>query len=330
MALIGINPVGHPPQRESTLDKIVKGVTIAQGLMGTALAIPKFMQERNEFKALSQRAQAQTDKFNAEAKQFDLDNSPPSQELMDEVKKLNIPLSVIRTTKDAKEWIQKYTPTPLQVESSDFRKLQIDNMLGTSRRADRTERRDIIETSKKEEQDKLEKAKKEQEEFEEKYVPGIGIAYTVTDAKELKTGAEEREKFDRKLDEMINLRKQYGFEIANRAAVARGKQLSNDLLLIYKNMAKLGILSKSDEAIVNSIIPKDPLGFGGTIEGEDPLLVTLEKFKGDIARDFESTISKRIKEREPKGSQLKPGVIEDGYEFLGGNPADPKSWKKAN
>lgn len=46
MALVGINPVQRE-QKESTLDKILKGVQIAQGVMGTAIAIPEFLQKRD-------------------------------------------------------------------------------------------------------------------------------------------------------------------------------------------------------------------------------------------------------------------------------------------
>jgi hypothetical protein len=30
----------------------------------------------------------------------------------------------------------------------------------------------------------------------------------------------------------------------------------------------------------------------------------------------------------PVGSAPRPGMVQDGYEFLGGNPADPKSWRQ--
>lgn len=50
MALIGINPTQRE-QKESTLDKILKGVQIAQGVMGTAIAIPEFLQKRELNKA---------------------------------------------------------------------------------------------------------------------------------------------------------------------------------------------------------------------------------------------------------------------------------------
>lgn len=50
MALIGVNQP-RAQQKETTMDKILKGVGIARGLLGTGLAIPKFIQEQRESKA---------------------------------------------------------------------------------------------------------------------------------------------------------------------------------------------------------------------------------------------------------------------------------------
>lgn len=126
----------------------------------------------------------------------------------------------------------------------------------------------------------------------------VGIANTIEDAKNLKEGFESKKNFDAKIQEMIDLRKQYGGEAFNREAVARGKQLSKDLLLEYKNMAKLGVLSKSDEDILNAIIPSDPLAFKPleAATGQDSILATLEKFKADSDRDFYTKVSTRTRE----------------------------------
>lgn len=122
-----------------------------------------------------------------------------------------------------------------------------------------------------------------------------GLANTVDDAKQLKDAHESKIAFDTKLDEMIGLRKQYGTEYWNREAVARGKQLSKDLLLEYKNMAKLGVLSKSDEDIINAIIPEDILGHSMGAPGQDPILSNLEKFKADKQADFQTRIGTRTR-----------------------------------
>lgn len=134
---------------------------------------------------------------------------------------------------------------------------------------------------------------------DELYVPGVGTALTKDDAKKLKNAKISKDKFDRQISEMIALRESKGFEVLDREAVKRGKQLSKDLLLTYKNLAKLGVLSKSDEEIVNAIIPADPLSSEpSNLVGQEPTLHVLKKFKNDLDNDFNSTIGVRLKSRD--------------------------------
>lgn len=124
----------------------------------------------------------------------------------------------------------------------------------------------------------------------------FGLANTVDDAKQLKEAFEAKKNFDNKLDQMIELRKNKGAEVWNREDVARGKQLSKDLLLEYKNMAKLGVLSKSDEDIINAIIPEDPLEFKlSSLVGQDPIMNNLKKFKEDSDKNFNTRIATRTR-----------------------------------
>lgn len=126
-----------------------------------------------------------------------------------------------------------------------------------------------------------------------------GLANTTDDAKQLKDAHETKLNFDSKLDQMIALRtKKEGGAVLDREAVQRGKQLSKDLLLEYKNMAKLGVLSKSDEDIINAIIPEDPLEYNSplaAIQGQDPILNRLKSFKADSDKDFKNRISTRTR-----------------------------------
>ena len=140
-----------------------------------------------------------------------------------------------------------------------------------------------------------------------------GIANTVDDAKQLKEGHLSKQAFDNKLQQMIDLRtKHEGGALFNRDDVARGKQLSKDLLLEYKNMAKLGVLSKSDEDIINAIIPEDPLQYNSplaAIQGQDPTLTRLKAFKEDSNKNFNDAISVRTRAGmlNMKPSDLMPG-----------------------
>ena len=157
-----------------------------------------------------------------------------------------------------------------------------------------------------------ERAEKKAEKLDQKkrdlYVPGIGYALTKTDAKELKDAKDSKESLDKKIGEMISLREKYGAERWNQEAVRRGMQLSKDVLLQYKNLAKLGVLSKSDEDIVNAIIPENPLAWeAASFKGQDTILPRLKKFQQGLGEDFNNTINNRIGERE--APKPKPGQI---------------------
>jgi hypothetical protein len=150
-------------------------------------------------------------------------------------------------------------------------------------------------------QDRLERQDAALAEKQQGLKTPFGLANTVDDAKQLKEAHESKKNFDNKIQEMIALREKHGGgAIMNREDVARGKQLSKDLLLEYKNMAKLGVLSKSDEDIINAIIPEDPLQYNGLVglAGQDPTLHRLKKFKEDSDKDFSTRVATRTRDGE--------------------------------
>lgn len=147
--------------------------------------------------------------------------------------------------------------------------------------------------------------KKQIEKDEELYIPTLGQARTKDDAKKLKDALEQKTDFDSKLSELIDLRKSRGAEFLDREAVARAGQLSKELLLKYKDLSKLGVLSKADEAILNKIIPADPLEFSSSqLAGQDSILSNLEKFKADINRDYTTKVATRIKKFAPGAEEM--------------------------
>lgn len=148
------------------------------------------------------------------------------------------------------------------------------------------------------------------------HVPGYGEANTPDDAKQLKAAVELKQNFDRKLTEMIALRESKGSEVLDREAVQRGQQLSKDLLLLYKDMAKLGVLSQSDEAILNAIIPSDPLEWNASqLAGQDPTMHRLKKFKADSEADFQSRLATRLKNYKSKAVVDTPADSDGGTAY---------------
>jgi hypothetical protein len=142
---------------------------------------------------------------------------------------------------------------------------------------------------------KDEKQHKLDEEMQEITTP-FGVARTKSDATKLKDAAILKESFDKKLQEMIDLRKEYGSEVWDRDAVKRGTKLSSDLLLLQKDLANLGVLSKTDEKILKTIIPEDPLGYDvSQLKGNDPIMSGMTKYQKDIQSDFEANLKNRIR-----------------------------------
>lgn len=143
----------------------------------------------------------------------------------------------------------------------------------------------------------------------------FGEARTIEDAKKLKDAAELKANFDNKLNEMIALREKHGGGATmNREDVNRGKQLSKDLLLAYKDMSKLGVLSMSDMSILNKIIPDDPLAYDFE-PNQDSIMSNLRKFKSDTEKDFSNKLSNRlINPPAPTAEQSAPSPVDSKIE----------------
>lgn len=156
-----------------------------------------------------------------------------------------------------------------------------------------------------------------------------GQARTPDDAKKIKEAAVQKEKFDSALNEMIKLREKHGGgNITNREDVERGKQLSKDLLLAYKNIASLGVLSASDEKILNSIIPPDPLEYTNpvaAIQNQDPTLNRMKSFRNDTQKDFQTRLKNYVKDYD-QSIQLSD-VDREALSWARQNPKDPRASK---
>ena len=187
--------------------------------------------------------------------------------------------------------------TERQLTAQDERQERQLTAQATEREKDRELEREKLVASRISARD--EKANKAAEKKEEKqrklFIPTLGqFALTEQDSKDTKTALDKGQQFREKVNEMISLRTKHGAETLNREAVARGKQLSKEVLLLYKDLAKLGVLSKSDEDIINAIVPDDPLDFSiAQLAGADPVMKQLKGLKGDIDRDETNFLKSR-------------------------------------
>lgn len=99
----------------------------------------------------------------------------------------------------------------------------------------------------------------------DKYVPSLQqYALTAEDAKEMKKASSDLASVKSGLSRLKEIRSKYGSEIANRPVVKEAKTIATDMLLKYKNIAQLGVLSESDKELLDRLIPADPTQFEWT------------------------------------------------------------------
>jgi hypothetical protein len=141
-------------------------------------------------------------------------------------------------------------------------------------------------------------AKTENKDLEKLQVGNYGIARTEKEAQEGRTAIELRDNLKSKLQEMINLRKEYGGmggELLEREPVNRGKALAKEAQLIYKDLRTLGALTGPDLAIIEEIIPSDPLQFDIMSDTS----ARLENLLNQSQKEFESKLKAKLKTVEP-------------------------------
>lgn len=190
-------------------------------------------------------------------------------------------------------------------------------------------RREDARIQRQQKADEKEAAKAEKQKIlEDELTTPYGRALSKQDAKDIKEAHISKQNFDNKLNEMIALREKFGGEVFNREAVGRGKQLSKDLLLEYKNMAKLGVLSQADTDIINAIIPDDPLAFSMT-PGQDPILYKMKKFKEDSDKDFQTRVNTKVPDAKGLMPQAQPKQLSaqdlEALDWAKKNPDDPRA-----
>ena len=144
-------------------------------------------------------------------------------------------------------------------------------------------------------------------------IEGYGTARNEKEFLEIREGIIAKKTFDAMLDELIQLRKYFGTEFWNRKAVRRAKQIGHQLVIDYKKMAGLGVLSKADYDLLNSIIPANALQvdiYEWWDKDLDPTLNQLEKLKSDSTRDFQMQLGIKLEGYNSTGRASTPASTE--------------------
>jgi hypothetical protein len=185
------------------------------------------------------------------------------------------------------------------------------NYMSQQRKITADERARQYETGK--EQAKV--GKTESKELEKLQVGDYGIARTEKEAQEARTAIELRDNLKSKLQEMLNLRSEFGGmggEMWNREAVNKGKSLAKETQLIYKDLKTLGALTGPDLTIIEEIIPSDPLQFDIAANTGAKLQNLLKQSQNE----FEAKLKAKLK-------SISPQALERDRNTLGGSQNIP-------
>lgn len=330
MALVGINQARPKDREPSTLEKINQGLQIATGILGIPLKVIEAKQAGDRNKLMAEQSKLEQQKTRAEIGSLEDDNTVLTPEEIKPYKDLGIiDVAIPKTRGEARKLASKLVETPEQKASRVRGEVMLNNSIDSLELQKQSNKRQNDQFAYNIGKDQDEKARKEQERTNELTVPGLGEAYTAEDAKNLKEAFASKKSFDNLINEMVALReKNKGLTVFDRAEVEKGEQLSKQALVQFKNMAKLGVLSSSDERLINAVIPTNPLGAGITTPGgADPINAKLKQLLGTTDKDFQTTVGLRVKKFDPnygKPVQVSPQDLA-AIEWVKQNPKDPQA-----
>lgn len=327
MAILGINQV-QVQNKKDAWDKVAQGIEIANGILGTALAIPKYMSDRKTNNLI------QAEKKTEIAQNTEL--AQPGEQGSFEVPGMGLRKAV----PDLQKQIQQATlqekqsdnQIPSDSEYSDLLTMSPSSSLESLKKTYPT--RGLLRDAKNRvfgativktedpfarerfnyQKGKDQKTFTNQEEIKtarmnqdkqsrravlppeitgqknqiEVYAPNSIVAQKIRDGVETSLNANNT------ISQMIALREKYGAETFNREAVAMGKQFSADLKLAFKQAAQLGVISNSDvENFLNPLVPKDPLEFKTSkyYGGGDPVMGNLK----NLQKMFKDKLNAKLK-----------------------------------
>lgn len=129
-------------------------------------------------------------------------------------------------------------------------------------------------------------------------------------------------------------------DLLSPGAISEMGTAYNNMMLQAKEAYNLGVLNGPDYMILTSTIT-DPRSFKGAITKNDDLGAQAEQLRTVMQRNAENLANvykqpvpdvAKPRQQEIKGAPAGPkvGEVRDGYEYTGGHPGDPKSWRKVN
>lgn len=101
-----------------------------------------------------------------------------------------------------------------------------------------------------------------------------------------RTATETQATAQSNIDQMRGLIQQHGSEMTGPVAATMGA-LATDMLLQVKTLAQLGVLSKSDEALINRLVP-DPSSPGAALKSTESMLAGLAQFEKSLKQKLEA------------------------------------------
>lgn len=268
MPLIGINqPRGQ--NKESTLDKILKGFQIAQAALGTGLAIPKFLQDKEEFQTLSgiREKEANARIKGAEESRAFRESMLSSQE---------------QGRKDAQKFKQEEADkSRLFQEKMELGQQDFQKGILAQRQAFDEKLLNITNTRKQ-----LEEEEKKLKEVGERMVPALNQpAKSKKDAENINKALIGYKNVIDPLNKLIAEREARGGTM-NPTTRSNARAVAVDIALTLKGpeFANLGVLTGPDLDLLLKQMPNDPLEFAqSTLLGfDDPITGKMKTLRNTL------------------------------------------------